>query len=313
MLRRPDRARGPEYRFASREASRRSVPLAVGRHYTSRPMTDSSRKSGIRIDHATVITHLDDGPGVLHDHSILLEDGFIRGLGPSQQFANRATTEVIDASRYLVLPGFINTHHHLYQFLTRFMKSVQNAGLFDWLNALYQRWKYLDYESVKLASQISIGELLLSGCTTTSDHFYLFPSGSDVRIEAVLDAAESLGIRIHACPGGVRVGISGGGLPPDDCVQDEKTILADCERSIRSFHDPKPGSMRRIDLAPCSPFSVSPKLAKDTAELAREHGVMLHTHAAETLDEERYCMGRFNRRPIEWLNDLGWLGPDGYR
>jgi cytosine/adenosine deaminase-related metal-dependent hydrolase len=275
-------------------------------------MTDSSRKSGIRIDHATVITHLDDGPGVLHDHSILLEDGFIRGLGPSQQFANRATTEVIDASRYLVLPGFINTHHHLYQSLTRCMKSVQNAGLFDWLNALYQRWKYLDYESVKLASQISIGELLLSGCTTTSDHFYLFPSGSDVRIEAVLDAAESLGIRIHACRGGMSVGISGGGLPPDDCVQDEKTILADCERSIRSFHDPNPGSMRRIDLAPCSPFSVSPKLAKDTAELAREHGVMLHTHAAETLDEERYCMGRFNRRPIEWLNDLGWLGPDVY-
>jgi cytosine/adenosine deaminase-related metal-dependent hydrolase len=285
----------------------------------------------LRIDHATVLAHLDDGPGVLHDHSILIEGNTIRALAPTGQIASPSAeamghpdpagsgagpyeqpTEIIDASRHLVLPGFVNTHHHLYQSLTRCAKGVQDAPLFDWLTGLYQKWKHIDYEAVKLASQISIAELLLSGCTTTSDHFYLFPTNSDVRIEAVLEAAESLGIRIHACRGGMSVGKSGGGLPPDECVQDEKTILADCERAVRQFHDPKPYAMRRIDLAPCSPFSVSEALARDTAALAREHGAMLHTHAAETLEEERYCLERYNKRPIEWLCELDWLGTDVY-
>ncbi|HUN81011.1 MAG TPA: 8-oxoguanine deaminase [Phycisphaerae bacterium] len=268
--------------------------------------------STIRIDHATVLTHLDHGPGVLDDHSILVEGGVIAALGPTSQVMNRDADQVIDASRLLVLPGLVNTHHHLYQTLTRCLKGVQNAGLFDWLTTLYQHWKHVDYQAVKLASQISICELLLSGCTTTSDHFYLFPRGSDVRLESVLEAADSLGIRIHACRGAMSVGASAGGLPPDECVQDEATILKDCERVISQFHDPRQMSMRRIDLAPCSPFSVSPELARDTATLAREHGVMLHTHAAETVDEERYCLERFGRRPIEWLCDLDWLGPDVY-
>ncbi len=284
----------------------------------------------IRLDHATIVCHRNGAPVVLEDHSILIDGGFIvdvaptsgqspgQNQGPEQARSGRSperaadAVEIIDARNHLVIPGLINTHHHLYQSLTRCMKSVQDAPLFDWLTALYQKWKHLDYETVKLASQISIAELLLSGCTTTSDHFYIFPQNSDVRIEAVLEAAESLGIRIHACRGSMSVGRSKGGLPPDECVQDEKTILDDCRRALQAFHDPKPGAMRRIDLAPCSPFSVSAELSRDTAALAREHAALLHTHAAETLDEERYCVEKFGMRPIEWLDQLGWLGPDVY-
>ncbi len=164
----------------------------------------------------------------------------------------------------------------------------------------------------QLAAQVSIGEMLLSGCTTTSDHFYIFPQSSDARIESVLEAADSLGMRIHACRGSMSVGQSGGGLPPDDCVQDESVILKDCERVVDAFHDPDPLSMRRIDLAPCSPFSISPQLLRETAAMARERKLLLHTHAAETLDEQRYCLEKFDRRPIDYLHDNGWLGEDVY-
>jgi len=269
----------------------------------------------IRIDHATLICHRASAPVVMDDQSILIDGGFITDVRPSKdvdQAASPPPTEIFDASQHLIIPGLINTHHHLYQSLTRGLKSVQDAPLFGWLTALYQKWKNLDYEAVKLASQISIAELLLSGCTTTSDHFYIFPQGTDVCIEAVLEAAESLGIRIHACRGSMSVGESAGGLPPDVCVQDEKTILADCQRVLEQFHDSRPGAMRRIDLAPCSPFSVSEGLSRETAALARQRGALLHTHAAETLDEERYCVERFKMRPIEWLDKLGWLGADVY-
>lgn len=272
----------------------------------------------IRIDHATIICHRHGEPVVLEDHSILVDDGFVSDVYPTIQNHASSTedvghpSEVIDASKHLVIPGLINTHHHLYQSLTRGLKSVQDAPLFGWLTALYQKWKHLDYEAVKLASQISIAELLLSGCTTTSDHFYVFPKGSDVRIEAVLEAADSLGIRIHACRGSMSVGLSKGGLPPDECVQGERDILADCQRVLEQFHDRSAGAMRRIDLAPCSPFSVSEGLSRDTAALARQHGALLHTHAAETLDEEKYCREKFGMRPIEWLDGLDWLGTDVY-
>lgn len=272
----------------------------------------------VRIDNATIVCHRHEEPVVLEDHSILIEGGFVQDVFPSAQIRNASDAsairpgEVIDGSKHIIIPGLVNTHHHLYQSLTRGLRSVQDAPLFGWLAALYQKWKHLDFEAVKLASQISIAELLLSGCTTTSDHFYVFPRGSDVRIEAVLEAAESLGIRIHACRGSMSVGQSKGGLPPDECVQDERDILADCGRVLEQFHDPRPGSMRRIDLAPCSPFSVSEGLSRDTAALARQYGALLHTHAAETLDEERYCREKFGMRPIEWLDKLDWLGTDVY-
>jgi len=272
-----------------------------------------------RIKHGTVIAHRDGAATVLEDHTIEIAGGLITQVAPTATFSRAPTgsakphpTHVIDATNHIIIPGLINTHHHLYQSLTRGLKPVQDAPLFGWLTQLYTRWQRLDYTAVKAAAQISIAELQLSGCTTTSDHFYVFPAGSDVRIEAVLDAAESMGMRIHACRGSMSVGQSAGGLPPDVCVQTEDAILQDCERALDAFHDSAPEAMRRIDLAPCSPFSVSPELMRDTAVLARERGALLHTHAAETLDEEKYCLERFGVRPIELLDSVGWLGPDVY-
>ncbi len=260
----------------------------------------------VDVTGATLIALRGGSPGVVRDQTIGIESGWITGSQLS------ATGDCIDASSHVVIPGLINTHHHLYQSLTRGLKCVQDAPLFGWLTQLYRRWRTIDYEAVKLAAQISMAELLLSGCTTTSDHFYIFPQGSDVRLEAVLEAADSLGMRIHACRGSMSVGQSAGGLPPDDCTQDEGAILKDCERVIEAYHDAGRGSMRRIDLAPCSPFSVSRELLRDTAATARERGVLLHTHAAETADEDAYCRDKFGMRPIEWLDENGWLGPDVY-
>ena len=277
----------------------------------------------IVIEHATILAHRHDVPVVLGDHTIVVEDGWVTEVRPSGEVKRPAKgkkgtakkparVETIDASRHLVIPGLINTHHHLYQSLTRGLKCVQDAPLFGWLTELYQRWRRIDFAAVKAAAQISLAELLLSGCTTTSDHFYLFPQNSDVRLEAVLEAADSLGMRIHACRGSMSVGASRGGLPPDDCVQDEAEILRDCERCVTQWHDASLGALRRVDLAPCSPFSVSADLLRDTARFARERGVLLHTHAAETADEEAYCLSKFGMRPIDWLDKIGWLGPDVY-
>ncbi len=235
-----------------------------------------------------------------------------RGDPTESRPPNDAVDEVLDASGHLVVPGLVNTHHHLFQSLTRGLKAVQDRPLFEWLTGLYARWRRIDYAAVKAAAEISIAELLLSGCTTTSDHHYLFPAGGDVAIEAVLEAAERMGIRIHACRGSMSVGASKGGLPPDDCVEDEAAILDDCRRVLEQFQDDRVGSMRRIDLAPCAPFSVSPGLLRDTAVLAREHGALLHTHAAETLEEQKYCLERFGMRPIAWLDERGWLAADVY-
>ncbi len=276
-----------------------------------------------RIEHATLICHRDGRPVVLKNHTIDIDGNLITAVYPTNSLDTQSEIrnpksgiqlplQTIDARNHLVLPGLVNTHHHLYQSLTRGLKSVQNAGLFDWLRELYTHWQKIDYQAVKAAAQVSIAELLLSGCTTTSDHFYLFPQESDVRLEAVLEAAEEMGIRLHACRGSMSVGQSHGGLPPDVCTQSEVAILDDCCRALDAFHDPSPTAMRQIDLAPCSPFSVSPELLRDTAALARERGALLHTHAAETLDEQHYCLGRFRMRPIEWLESIGWLGPDVY-
>ncbi len=259
------------------------------------------------LQNCHLIAHRGGRPVVLRGESLSIVNGVI-----GAKTRPDAREQAIDASRHIIIPGLINTHHHLYQSLTRGLKCVQDAPLFGWLTELYKRWRNINYEAVKLAAQISIAELQFSGCTTTSDHFYIFPQGTDTRLEAVLDAAEEMGMRIHACRGSMSVGHSKGGLPPDDCVEDEQIILRDCERALDRFHDPSPHSRRRIDLAPCSPFSVSPELMRDAAIMARERGALLHTHAAETLDEERYCLERFKMRPIELLDSLGWLGPDVY-
>lgn len=268
------------------------------------------------IHDTTVITGSGTETAVLENHSIVFDGNRITRVGRAAEIDTALrdvkNVERIDGRNHLVIPGLINTHHHLYQSLTRGLKCVQDAKLFDWLTELYTRWRHIDHAAVKVAAQVSMAELLLSGCTTTSDHFYIFPEGTDARIESVLEAADSLGMRIHACRGSMSVGRSRGGLPPDDCVQDERVIMRDCARAIDAWHDPDPLAMRRIDLAPCSPFSISRELLVETAAFARQRGVLLHTHAAETADEEAYCLEKFGQRPIPYLRECGWLGPDVY-
>lgn len=268
------------------------------------------------IHDTTVMATAADPVAVRQAHSLVFDGGRITELAPAADFAARIAAgefaEVIRGDRCLVVPGLVNTHHHLYQSLTRCLPATQDARLFDWLLGLYERWRHLDHHAVKLAAKISIAELLLHGCTTTSDHFYMLPPASDVRLEAVLEAAADLGIRLHLCRGSMTLGHSAGGLPPDDCVERDADVLADCQRVIDAYHDPRPYSMRRIDLAPCSPFNVTRELLRDTRTLARERGVLLHTHLAETLEEEAYCLDRFGSRPVRYLADLDWLGPDVY-
>ncbi len=267
---------------------------------------------GTRLVDTTVLTSRGCDPVCLEHHDVAWEEGVIGAVKPTGTGPTSPMDDTIDGRNHVVIPGLINTHHHLYQSLTRGLPAVQNEPLFGWLTALYQRWRRMDYDAVQAAASVSLAELLLSGCTTTSDHFYIFPRDSGVRIEAVLEAAADLGIRLHACRGSMSVGQSLGGLPPDDCVEAEEAILADCRRVVETFHDPGPYSMRRIDLAPCSPFSVSPELLRETQQFARRYNLLLHTHAAETLDEERYCVERFGLRPIAFLAEHGWLGQDVY-
>ncbi len=241
------------------------------------------------------------------NHNVLITDNRITTITSDIPAAD----ETIDATGCAVIPGLINTHHHLFQSLTRCLKSVQNAELFDWLIGLYEVWrKNIDYESVHTGAQISLAEMLLSGCTTTNDMTYLYPRNGDMRAEAVIEAAAELGIRIHAGRGSMSLGRSQGGLAPDDVTQDEATILADSQRVIDKFHDPKPLAMTRIDLMPCAPFLISRELFRDTRQLARERRVLCHTHVAETTDEEHFCLEKFGMRPAEYMADAGWIGPD---
>lgn len=257
-----------------------------------------------------------DGVRVLPRHSLVFAGGRITELLPADAASSRVTAgefdEVVRGDRHIVVPGFVNTHHHLYQSLTRGLPAAQQLRLFDWLRTLYERWRCLDAHAVRLAAQVSIAELLRHGCTTTSDHFYMLPPGSGVQVEAVLDAADTLGIRLHLCRGSMSLGRGAGGLPPDDCVERDADILADCLRVLDAYHDPRPYALRRIDLAPCSPFNVTRELMRDTRVLARERGVLRHTHLAETLEEEAFCRERYHCRPVQYLADLDWLGPDVY-
>ena len=219
--------------------------------------------------------------------------------------------EIIDCSSHIVIPGMINTHHHFYQILTRNLPAVQNAELFDWLVYLYDIWKNIDAEAVYFSSLSAIAELMKTGCTCTSDHHYLYPADFDGDIMAIqFEAAEKLGVRFAPTRGSMSRSRKDGGLPPDSVVQTEDQILEDCERVIREFHDPSPLSMRRIVLAPCSPFSVTKQLMKDSAALAREHGVRLHTHLAETKDEDDSSRKLYNCRPLELMQECDFIGND---
>lgn len=254
----------------------------------------------------TLVT-MDARNRVLHGAFLYAEDGEIRRVGTRLPKTLRPE-RTIRAPHAVAVPGLVNTHHHLYQTLTRALPAAADVELFDWLRTLYPLWARLDEESLYVAALAGMAELLLSGCTTTTDHHYVFPRGQGKMIDAEIQAARRIGIRFHPTRGSMSVGQSRGGLPPDSVVQAEDEILADCERLIRKYHDPSPGSMLRIALAPCSPFSVSGELMRATAELAYRSGVRLHTHLAETRDEEAYCLKCFGRRPLDFLSDVGWLG-----
>jgi len=258
----------------------------------------------------TLVTSV-PGEDPAHEVDVLVSDGTITAVGRGLKEPTGQDDNVIDASGCVVYPGFINTHHHLFQALTRNVPAMQNAKLFTWLKALYEIWRGLTPEGIEVSAQVGIGELMLSGCTTTTDHLYLFPSGTtrDL-VDIEIEAARRMGIRFHPTRGSMSLGKSNGGLPPDDIVQSSAEILADCERVIDAYHDPGPFSMCRIALAPCSPFSVTPDLMKETADLARDRNVLLHTHLCETIDEEKYCLKHHGVRPLEFMVQNDWVGED---
>jgi cytosine/adenosine deaminase-related metal-dependent hydrolase len=262
------------------------------------------------VHDARLVAPMDDARRRLPGGWVLLEDDRVIALGPPPVPPDVTAERGIDARGKVVLPGLVNTHHHLPQVLTRNVPRVQEAPLFTWLVELYEVWRGFDAKAVDAAARVGLGELLLTGCTTTTDHLYLFPRGQERLIDVEIEAARDMGIRFHPTRGSMSRGKSQGGLPPDEICQDESQILEDSRRLVREYHDARPRAMTRIGLAPCAPFSVSEDLMRKTAEIARENGLRLHTHLAETLDEERYCQEVYGCRPVEFLRRLGWLGKD---
>ena len=238
---------------------------------------------------------------------IVVEDGRITAVAEGR-YDGPPTDRVVDGSGCLATPGLINTHHHLYQWLTQGM--AQQSVLFDWLTELYPVWARIDAEQVYAAATAGLAWLALSGCSTSTDHHYVFPASRPGVLEAEIAAAAAVGVRFHPCRGSMDLGRSDGGLPPDEIVEDTDAALAATEEAIRRFHDPSPGSMLRIAVGPCSPFTVTADLMREAAALARRTGTRLHTHLAETREEDAYCRQTLGRTPAEYMDDLGWLGDD---
>jgi 8-oxoguanine deaminase len=259
------------------------------------------------IKHADLIITMDDQRQEIPDGGLFIRDGWIDQVGPTSSLPD-AADEVVELRGHILLPGLINTHHHFYQTLTRAVPGAQNENLFNWLKTLYPIWGRMKPEDIHISTQTALAELALSGCTTASDHLYLFPNGS--RLDDEIEAARKTGLRLHASRGSMSLGESKGGLPPDYVVEEEDFILKDSQRLIETYHDPKPGSFTQIVLAPCSPFSVAPELMRQSAVLGREYGVRLHTHLAETQDEEVFCLEKFGARPVAYMDALDWVGKD---
>jgi len=260
------------------------------------------------IRNCMAVATMDAERTILTDADVLIEGNRIAQVGRNLP---ATADEVVDGRRLVVIPGMINTHHHLYQTLFRNVPKVQNVKLFDWLINLYQGWRHITPEAVHSAATVGLGELLLTGCTCAADHHYLFPHGyGNELLDAEVRAAATLGMRFHPTRGSMSRGVTKGGLPPDDVVQTEDEILRASEDFITRYHDPKPGAMVRVALAPCSPFSVTPELLAQSAALARRHGVLLHTHLAETNDEDDYCVKTLGKRPLDFMESVDWLGPD---
>ena len=259
------------------------------------------------IKHAQILVTMDDHRREISDGGLFIRDGFIEKVAPTSELPGEAD-QVLDLTGHILLPGLINTHHHFYQTLTRAVPAAQDANLFNWLKTLYPIWGRMTPEDVQISTRTALAELALSGCTTASDHLYIYPNGA--RLDDEINAAGEVGLRLHASRGSMSLGESKGGLPPDAVVEDEAFILKDSQRLIEQYHDPNPGAMVQIVLAPCSPFSVTPELMRQSAVLAREYGVHLHTHLAETQDEEAFCVQKFGYRPVAYMDLLNWVGQD---
>src|SRR5215831_15634880 len=256
---------------------------------------------------ATVLVTMDNERRELPNAGLFARDGIIEQVGPTEQLP-RSADLVLDLAGQIVLPDFVNTHHHLDQTLTRNLPTTQNNNLFPWLQVHYRVWTSRTPETSRCSNLIGLAELAASGCTTVFDHAYVFQNGC--RVDDQIAAAKEIGVRFHACRGSMSLGESRGGLPPDDCVEDEQEILSDSTRVIETYHDAARGAMTRLVLGPCSPFSVSTDLLKESARLARSKKVPLHTHLCETMDEERYTVERYGLRPVAWMGTLGWMGSD---
>lgn len=263
--------------------------------------------STLLIKNADILVTMDPSRREIKNGCMYCEDGFIHLVGTINEMPDNAD-EVFDFSSFVVLPGFVNTHHHFYQTLTRAIPAAQDANLFNWLKTLYPIWAKMTPEDIFISAQTAMAELALSGCTTSSDHLYLFPNGS--KLDDEIEAGKEIGIRLHASRGSMSLGESKGGLPPDSVVDTEENILRDSQRLIETYHDPLPGSMLQIVLAPCSPFSVTGDLMRESAKMARHYGVHLHTHLAETQDEEAFCQKKFGYRPVGYMQSVDWVGND---
>lgn len=245
----------------------------------------------------------------LGDTDLRISDGRIAAIGSDLVAPHGA--RILDCSGKVALPGLVNAHHHFFQSLTRCLPAAQESGLFDWLTYHYGVWRQVRAESVYAAARLAISELALSGCTATADHHYLFPPGvTEDLIGIEIEAAREIGIRFCATRGSMTLGNAHGGLPPDDLVESDDRVLKACEETVARYHDPAPFSMCRIHIAPCSPFNVTTELLRDSADLARSLGVRLHTHLAETEDEDKFCLEKFGKRPLDYMEELGWLGAD---
>ncbi|MFN2224517.1 MAG: 8-oxoguanine deaminase, partial [Candidatus Promineifilaceae bacterium] len=257
------------------------------------------------VKNATMLATMNEARQEIAGGGLFIHDGIIEQVGPSRDLPSSAD-QVIDLTDHLVLPGLVNTHHHLYQTLTRV--HATEADLFTWLKTLYPIWAGLTDEAIYISTITGLAELALSGCTTSSDHLYIFPN--DCTLDSQIRAAGEIGVRFHAARGSMSLGESDGGLPPDSVTEDEAFILQDSRRLIEQYHDPARHAMLRIVLAPCSPFSVTADLMRESADLARAYGVRLHTHLAETLEEEEFCLETFGQRPVPYVESLGWTGDD---
>ncbi len=268
-------------------------------------MLKTNLDPSILIRNAQVALTMNDAEEELQGVDIRLENGVIAEIGSGLETGR---SELVLADQAVVTPGLVNTHHHLYQTLTRAVPGGQDALLFGWLKTLYPIWSRFGPEEMRVSAMVGLSELALSGCTLSSDHLYLYPNGA--RLEDTIDGAKEVGLRFHPTRGAMSIGESGGGLPPDELVQNEPAILEDCIRVIDAFHDPSEGSMCRVGVAPCSPFSVTRDLMRDAALLARDKGVMLHTHLAENDEDIAYSQAQFGCRPGDYAEELGWVGDD---